>query len=183
MKKILSLYFLFLLFLSINSIAQKANPTRFETEQWLTEKLNKYVSKSSVDCVQNPFSGGPVPDNLYCLNCTNIKFQFIGNDIIINMDVKKTTNKGESDYQYFKRKVTIPIDHLDNISYLGPVYLTFRTKYSAILVENSNGETSKSIIINFEFRSNSEEDFKVRFEKAMNYLKKFIKKPKSNEAF
>jgi hypothetical protein len=97
------------------------------------------------------------------------------------MNVEKTS-KGKFDSR-FKRNVTIPLSDLQNDFYITNNSLHFYTKYSAIKIEDNNGTIEKQVGFKLSFDADQEEDFKTRFDKAMNHLRTFIKKPKSSEPF
>jgi len=175
---------LFIVF-GIPSFGQKANPSRSETETWLLEKMNKYVAKNSIDC--NKLLPGDNSFNNKTTDCstyTNVSFSFSGDNLLISSSVKKTEYHDNGNVETnFTRKITIPLYDLSYDFYITTNSLFFSTKYSAIKVDDSNGKSSKQSSFSLWFNTNEEEDFKTRFDKAMNHLRTFVKKPKSNEAF
>ena len=178
--KILSIILLTLfVFIGSHSNGQKSSATRSQTETWLLEKMNKYVAANTIKCYKI-FQDDP-STTTHCLTYRNVSFSFSGDNLIINMSVEKSI-KDKLDSR-FTRNVTIPLYALSNDFYITTNSLFFSTKYSAIKVEDSNGNPEKQGSYSLSFKTNEEDDFESRFDKAMNHLRTFIKKPKSSEAF
>ena len=164
------------------SVAQKTTPSRIDTESWLLEKMNKYVAKNTIDC--RKLSSDVFSKTTDCSTYTNVRFTLSGDNLIINFSVEKTEyNDNGNVKSNFSRKVKVPLYDLSDDFYITTNSLSFATKYMAITIEDSNGKSQKSSFFKLWFNDQEEENFRDRFNKAMNHLRTFIKKPKSKEVF
>ncbi len=176
------------------SSANKA--TRQQTESWILEKLNKYVTKGVYSTSENVEKTlertgvGSLSSNYrWTSEENNIRFRIDGNDIIVTSDFSRhTSNKYVQDELYSKtdtysKTYTIPLDKITNKEFITQGYLVFRSNYNSFSEYTSKGSENKTSYFGIRIDEYGEENFAIRFNKAMNHLLSFTKKVKSSELF
>jgi len=182
----ISIIFCTIVFTIMNTVAfgQTSNPTRKQTETWLLEKMNKYVSPISEEDKQLELPQINYSKKTAELRYSDIRFEFVDDNLIIRANVTKTDyNQDGNPVTTFSRKVTIPLYDLDGNNYFYYSSFFFSTIHTFIKIEDSNGKYETTSCFRISCKTDSEFEFTDRFDKAMNYLRKFVKKPKSTEIF
>lgn len=196
MKKIIIVIIFFTFCNNVYSQNSANKPTRQQTESWIIEKLNKYVTKGvystseSVDkTLEQAGIGSISTDYKWSSEENNIKFRIVDNNIIVTSDYSRhTTSKYIQDKYYsstdsYSKTYTIPLDKITNKEFIDQGYLVFRSNYNSFTVNNSEGSENKTSYYGIRIDAFGEENFSVRFNKAMNHLLSFTKKTKSSELF
>jgi curved DNA-binding protein CbpA len=147
--------------------------TKIETENWILQKLNAntpskyYVSLNSGYNDLTPISG------FYRKNFT---YEFTKYNLVIKYQEEK-----DSETKYFKSE--IPIYDIDRVYYhTGSLWIT---TIKQTIIENNYQTNKRNVSGSFytDFENNSETDIIERLSTAFIHLKKFYKKPISNEPF
>lgn len=167
----------------LKSPEKQSNISREQTEDWIQEKLNKYIARNSVTRV-NVFDHGTVhdgpPELTQLSTLSNVMFKFSGDDLIITCHVKETTGgKNEKEYE---RTIKVPVYNLDEFS-CWSTGIAFRSKFNSFEEKNSDGSNLKCDYAGFDFSGEDEENLSIRLQTAFAHLKSFVSKPKSNEVF
>lgn len=169
---------------SQNSISK---PTRQQTEDWIQEKLDKYVSKEKYHSSD---------DNLYystlkiSISEKNIQFKIIGNDIVVSSNVtiysRETFSPNQplpvGETKTYTKTVNIPLDKIKSIT-VKDGYLVFDSDYKSILETDRSSKPQYTSAYLIRIDQYGEQDFTNRFNKAAAYLLSFIKKSKISEIF
>lgn len=179
-KYIFTLLLLFIYFISFSQNSVK-KPSRQQTQDWLIEKINKYLDTED-------FSSSDLTTFTISEKKTNIKLKFEGDNIVITYDSNiYTINRFMNDGPYskntnFSSEVIIPLNRLSQKVFIKNGLLFFNSNFNSF-TEKRNQEVSKRSFYSVGINQNEEENFVERFNKAMNYLLTFIKKPTLSETF
>lgn len=183
MRKIIITSVFVLICIIGNSQNSKNKPSRKETEDWIIEKLNKYVVKEnyhSMDFI----------DETVVTSKNNIKFKLDNEHIFISSDVRKNTSNRfinvdgiKSETKIYTETTSIPLKNITNKYFIKDGYVFFESNYNSFTMRHSDGYTSTNNWFGAKIRDNEEENFAERFNKAMNHLLSFTKKSKTSEIF
>jgi hypothetical protein len=178
------LIFVLLTVFDAKLFAQSATPSRMATENWIVEKLNKYVSKSNLEC-NKLFPGMDDSPIKNCLTYKNIRFSISRDTLLVSANVNDIEYKDKGKLESnFSRIIYVPLATLaDTKTYISATSLFLITKFSSIIVKDDNGRSEKTSLLKLYISTDEEENFIERFDKAMNHLRSFIKSEKSKEAF
>lgn len=184
MNKILTTTLLTLVCLSGFSQNSNNKPTRQQTEVWLLDKINKYILK------ENYYS---FDDKIFNKKVTgskkNIKLNLTSDSILISYEVEEYISNRfmidgiETKTNNYNETVKIPLKDLSNKVFIKDSYLVFESNFNSFVTSRSKGASTTSAWEGLRINANEEENFAERFNKAMNHLLSFIKKPKTTELF
>jgi len=126
---------------SVRQELSPTKPTRNETESWLLNKLNRYVSSSTVEC--NRFFENNFSKPYECLTYTDIKFHLEGDNLMIDFSTNLVEYNDRAQEEFnFHRKIIIPLKDLNYLGFITTNSISFTTKYSAIRITDNPGKSS-----------------------------------------
>lgn len=154
-----------------------SNASKYETETWILEKLNTITPKNYT--LNTPKLGSEyslIPE-YYETNYFNYNYYFDLHSLNI------TYQEQSSDGKLFGMKISIPIFDIDKIDLEGQ-FIAIRTHKDSIKKFDIS-RNKKTVTSSFRtaFKSDQETDIIVRLKQAFLHLKKFYKKPVTNEPF
>lgn len=154
-----------------------SNASKYDTETWILEKLNTITPKNYT--LNTPKLGPEyslIPE-YYETNYFNYNYYFDSHSLNI------TYQEQSSDGKLFGMKISIPIFDIDKIDLEGQ-FIAIRTHKDSIKkFDISRNKKTVTSTFRTAFKSDQETDIIVRLKQAFLHLKKFYKKPVTNEPF
>ncbi|MEY2923197.1 MAG: hypothetical protein RL108_1823 [Bacteroidota bacterium] len=154
-----------------------SNASKYDTETWILEKLNTITPKNYT--LNTPKLGSEyslIPEYIET-NYFNYNYYF--DSYSLNITYQEQSSNGKVSVM----KISIPIFDIDYIDIQGQFLSISTHKDSIKKFDISRNEKTVTSYFQTAYKSNQETDILVRLKQAFLHLKKFYKKPVTNEPF